>query len=207
MKITIFKSPSTVAVSHAGIAPTPRKSNRRFMPAVAQIGKNTKSKTERARPRITEIIITKSMILAPNFFASHFSNLDGSSSSSPIASAEAPSVLTLNTIDSTKLTTPRIRGRLKNLHFDLMETKLLSTTARVPSSFLQVVTVRSPAFIITPSSTAWPPTLPRRSGQAALLQDFSHFSFFIALYIFLSYPFGAHKRQGAECRFYLNIQL
>ena len=150
--------------------------SRKLMPAVTQMGRKINSSADRPRPSIRETTITTSVSFRPSLSDSHFSNLEGSSSSSPRASADAPSVLKLNSIDSTKETTPRIRGRSNSLFFCLTDTNSSSVTTRLPSSFRQVVTIRLPAFIITPSSTACPPTLPSLSEKG---QDDCSLFFFI----------------------------
>ena len=150
------------------------------MPAVIHIGRKTNSSAESPRPRISDTTITTSVSFAPSLSESHFSNFEGSSSR-PRASAEAPRVLKLIIIDSAKLTTPRTRGRSRILCFSLAETKLSSVTVRLPSALRQVVTIRLPAFIITPSRTACPPTLPSLSANG---QDF--FSLFLLIIFNLS---------------------
>ena len=67
-------------------------------------------------------------------------------------------------IDSIKFTNPRTMGMRKKECFFFAETNLEFFVTVVPSSLRTVSATLSPLFIITPSSTAWPPTLPRFSG-------------------------------------------
>ncbi len=153
--------------------------------------------------------ITIFISLSPNLRCSHLSNFDsGSISSSPSIWVLSFRVEKLSRIISTILTQPRIRGKFKNLFFLRADTKVLFFSAMVPSSFRTAKATLSPLFIITPSSTAWPPTLPRRqffsfftlisipppSGdircEIRLLQDlrtlFSHYcSFILPVYIYI----------------------
>ena len=133
--------------------PSDRFVTRRFIRLATFVGRYINKNSERAIPSTSPITIIKSVSLIPRCFLSHFSVFP-SSSSIPRASADTLRVLTLRIIISMKFTTPRRMGMLRNLHFCLTDTNFESLTNIVPSSFLQEVTVLSPAFIITPSSTA-----------------------------------------------------
>ena len=187
--------PSTRAVATACIASPPKREISAFIPAVIHIGSKRKSPTARSSPRITDTTRTRSVRRTLSFSASHLSKREGSSTSSrSMASADAPSVFTLRAIISAKFTTPRTNGRFKILYFFLIEVNESSVTAREPSDLRQVVTAREPAFIITPSSTACPPTLLRRQQSEG--SSFLYFSF-------IAVPFGDYLfNRGGFARTY-----
>ena len=85
-------------------------------------------------------------------------NDDGAEVPDAATSAEAVSVFMLRISISTKLTTPRTIGTFRILCFLRTETNSFGMTAIDPLGRRQAVAVRVPAFIITPSRTACPPT-------------------------------------------------
>ena len=77
-------------------------------------GSRKKSATENSTPRNTENVTTTCWSFSePSLVSSHWSNLDGSPSSSGKKSAEYMSAFTPFTIDEPKLTTPRMSGHVR----------------------------------------------------------------------------------------------
>ena len=82
------------------------------------MGRYINSSSASATPRTTPSAEATAIIDLPKCLSSHFSNFDGSpSSSKPSISADAVIVDSDSRIISTKLTMPRMTGMRKNAHF------------------------------------------------------------------------------------------
>ena len=150
------------------------------IPMVATLGSTMNSATLRITPSTIPTVMTAFISLSPKRRTSHFSKrVSGSSVSIPFMAALSSRLAKESFIISTIFTHPRIMGKFQNLFFFLMDVNFEFLTSILPSGRRTARDTSSPLFIITPSSTACPPTFPRRS----------FFSFFIVLY----YPFGCSQ--------------
>ena len=154
MKISSRTSPSV------RLLPRSLPGSREKMPELISWGSRKNSPTDSTTAKITaRAMITFSKDF-PSFSANHFSNLEGSSSmDSPASSAERVRVPMPSLMASTKATTPRTMGSPKKVPFFALLAKGRYSRAMLPSGSRTAMAMPVGDFIITPSMTAWPPTV------------------------------------------------
>ena len=122
-----------------------------------RLGKSTNSPMDSATANITASPITILSTPVPSLSASHFSNLEGSSSSRPAMSALADSTFMPSDIIITMLTAPRMIGQPIHLCFFAIDVTGSCLIRRLPSARRTAMAMASLERIITPSKTACPP--------------------------------------------------
>ena len=182
----------------------------------SRVGSRKNSPMDIPMPRITETVTkTEAARSLPRVRSSHASKRDGSSvspSSSGKNSAEYIRARTPSTMEATKVTIPRIRGRPSTGNRSLMNRSWLSRMARVPSGLRTTTACFFGPRIIMPSMSAWPPhmVLNPPEGQAQVFSLFcmgNCFSFviqrqarFCAVGILPSF-----QKKSNSCRTYVSI--